>query len=385
MNEKISFINFNRSVEAIEKEVKETLAEGDEEIQRKCLGTCCPKNCRASYKIGKKVREKMDVVALKNREGLDLSVVAEPLPSPPVILRPSEKTVGLDLLLGEVWSVLQDDKVESMGIYGMGCVGKTTHLKRINNEFLQTGYEVDVVIWVVVSQQGNVEKVQETILNKLEIAEYKWKDRSVHERAEEIISVLQTKKFVLLLDDIWKQLDLLEVGIPPLNDQNKSKVIFTTRFSTVCHNMGAKNIEVECLACEEAFSLFRTKVREDTLNSHPDIRKLAEIFVKECKGLPLALITVGRAMAEMKTPEEWEKKIQILKRYPSEFPGMGDRLFPLLAFSYDHLCDDTVKSCFLYCSIFPEDYEIPCKLLTQLWMGKTFVKQILKEKILLKN
>ncbi|RVW66933.1 putative disease resistance protein [Vitis vinifera] len=87
--------------------------------------------------------------------------------------------------------------------------------------------------------------------------------------------------------------------------------------------MGAKNIEVECLACEEAFSLFRTKVGEDTLNSHPDIRKLAEIFVKECKGLPLALITVGRAMAEMKTPEEWEKKIQILKRYPSEFPGMG--------------------------------------------------------------
>ncbi|RVW66924.1 putative disease resistance protein [Vitis vinifera] len=93
-----------------------------------------------------------------------------------------------------------------------GVWGKTTHLKRINNEFLQTGYEVDVVIWVVVSQQGNVEKVQETILNKLEIAEYKWKDRSVHERAEEIISVLQTKKFVLLLDDIWKQLDLWKWG-----------------------------------------------------------------------------------------------------------------------------------------------------------------------------
>ncbi|KAJ9672997.1 hypothetical protein PVL29_026321 [Vitis rotundifolia] len=320
---------------------------------RKCLGTCCPKSCRASYKIGKKVREKMDVVALKNREGLDLSVVAEPLPSPPVILRPSEKTVGLDLLLGEVWSFLQDDKVGSMGIYGMGGLGKTTLLKRINNKFLQTGYEVDVVIWVVVSQQGNVEKVQETILNKLEIVEYKWKDRSVHERAEVIISVLQTKKFVLLLDDIRKQLDLLEL------------TIFTTRFSIVCHDMGAKSIEVECLAWEEAFSLFRTKI----------YRKLAKIVAKECKGLPLALITVGRAMAEMKTPEEWEKKIQILKRYPSEFPGMGDRLFPLLAFSYDNLCDDTVKSCFLYCSIFPEDWEIPCELLTQFWMGEGFLDE----------
>ncbi|RVW25124.1 putative disease resistance protein [Vitis vinifera] len=282
------------SVEAIEKEVKEHWRKVMKKSRGNVWEPVVPKTAVPATRLGR---------------------------SPPVILRPSEKTVGLDLLLGEVWSVLQDDKVESMRIYGMGCVGKTTHLKRINNEFLQTGYEVDVVIWVVVSQQGNVEKVQETILNKLEIAEYKWKDRSVHERAEEIISVLQTKKFVLLLDDIWKQLDLLEVGIPPLNDQNKSKVIFTTRFSTVCHDMGAKNIEVECLACEEAFSLFRTKVGEDTLNSHPDIRKLAEIFVKECKGLPLALITVGRAMAEMKTPEEWEKKIQILKRYPSEFPA----------------------------------------------------------------
>ena len=54
-----------QSVEAMEKEVNDLLAKGDEEIQQKCLGTCCPKNYRASYKIGKMVRGKMDEVTLK--------------------------------------------------------------------------------------------------------------------------------------------------------------------------------------------------------------------------------------------------------------------------------------------------------------------------------
>ncbi|RVW64579.1 putative disease resistance protein [Vitis vinifera] len=52
--------------------------------------------------------------------------------------------------------------------------------------------------------------------------------------------------------------------------------------------------------------------------------KAAEIASKECDGLPLALITIGRAMAGTKTPEEWEKKIQMLKNYPAKFPGFLD-------------------------------------------------------------
>ena len=70
---------------------------------------------------------------------------------------------------------------------------------------------------------------------------------------------------------------------------------------------------------------------------------------KECCGLPLALITIGRAMAGTKTPEEWEKKIQILKNYRAKFQDTED-LFQVLATSYDSLPDEAIKSCFLYCS-----------------------------------
>ena len=80
----------------------EILAIGDEEIQKICLGTYCPKNCGASYKLGKMVLEKMDVVTVKKTEGSNFSVVAEPLPSPAVIERQLDKTVGQDLLFGKV-------------------------------------------------------------------------------------------------------------------------------------------------------------------------------------------------------------------------------------------------------------------------------------------
>ncbi|RVW24659.1 putative disease resistance protein [Vitis vinifera] len=309
-----------QSVEAMEKEVNDLLAKGDEEIQKKCLGACCPKNCRASYKIGKMVREKMDDVA-ELQSKANFSVVAEPLPSPPVIKRPLDKTVGLDSLFDNVWMQLQDDKVRSVGLYGMGGVGKTTLLNRINNEFLKSRVGFDAVIWVTVSRPENLEKVQQVLFNKLEIPSNNWEGRSEDERKEAIFNVLKMKKIVVLLDDIWEPLDLFAVGIPPVNDGNKSKVVFTTRFSTVCRDMGAKGIEVKCLAWEEAFALFQAYVGEDTIYSHPHIPKLAEIAAKECDGLPLALITIGRAMAGTKTPEEWEKKIKMLKNYPAKFPG----------------------------------------------------------------
>ncbi|KAL6313617.1 hypothetical protein AAG906_006986 [Vitis piasezkii] len=363
-----------RNVEAIEEQVKEILAKGDEEIQKKCLGTCCTKNCGASYKLGKMVLEKMDAVTVKKTEGSNFSVVAEPLPGPPVIERPLDKTVGQDLLFGKVWKWLQDggEQVSSIGLYGMGGVGKTTLLTRINNELLKTKVEFEAVIWVTVSRPANVEKVQQVLFNKLEIGKVKWEDRSKDERAEEIFNVLKTKKFVLLLDDIWERLDLSKVGIPPLNHQDKLKMVFTTRSKDVCQDMEVtESIEVNCLPWEDAFALFQTKVGANTINFHPDIPKLAEMVAKECYGLPLALITIGPT----KTPEEWEKKIQMLKNYPAKFPGMENRLFSRLAFRYDSLPDEAIKSCFLYCSLFPEDYEISHRKLIQLWIGEGFLDE----------
>ena len=365
-------------VEAMEIEVNKLLESCDEENQRKCFGTCCPRNCRASYKLAKMVPEKMDAVAELQSEGSNFQEVAVPLPSPLVIERPLEEkpVVGLDSPFCEIWRLLQDKQVGSIGIFGMGGVGKTTLLKKINNKFLQSSIKAfDIVIWVVVSRPTNLERVQETIRSRLDIPHDRWKG-SEDDKATEICRILKTKKFVLLLDDIWEPLDLLRVGIPPLGEGNQSKIVFTTRSADVCGGMAAqRSIKVECLEEKEALSLFQAKVGEDTLNSHPDIPKLAEMVAKECKGLPLALIVIARAMASAKTPEEWERNLQKLRLYPKDVAGTENDLFSVLAFSYDILPDEATKSCFLYCSLFPEDYQIPSKHLIQLWIGEGFLDE----------
>ncbi|KAF8401761.1 hypothetical protein HHK36_012707 [Tetracentron sinense] len=360
-------------VETMEHEVDVIIKDASQQLSRRCLSGYCPKNCHSSYKVGKRVVTKLTAVAELRSKG-DFSDVADRMLPALVEAMPIRPTVGMDLMFKSVWRSLEDDHDRIVGLYGMGGVGKTTLLKKINNEFLQQGtHDLDVmVIWVVVSKESNARRVQKDIGERLGLALQE--DASQDARARNIFNVLSKKKFVLLLDDIWDRVDLEDVGIPHPDGRNKSRVVFTTRSEAVCGRMDAqKKIRVECLGWQEAWDLFKEKVGADALNSHPEIPKLAAIVAKECGGLPLALITIGRTMASKKTLQEWNHAITVLRKSASEFSGMGEEVFPLLKFSYDNLQNDTIRSCFLYCSLFPEDFEIDKEELIQYWIGEGYL------------
>lgn len=187
--------------------------EGRRRFWHICLG-----NCWSRYKLGKDVKEKLKfVVELKNQGSFDY--VSVMLPLGPVDERPLEGPVGLSSAFETVRAWIEDTQVKVIGIYGMGGVGKTTLLKMINNEFVNTTYGFDRVIWIVVSKQSTVEKVQDAICEKLKLQESSWKNKSEDEKSVQIFKILQTKKFVLMLDDIWKRLDLVKVGVPPPGEE----------------------------------------------------------------------------------------------------------------------------------------------------------------------
>ncbi|KAJ4718366.1 Disease resistance protein [Melia azedarach] len=237
--------------------------------------------------------------------------------------RPSEATVGLEPMCDKLWSCLVNEETKSKAEIG----------------------------------------------EKIGFSDDRWKNKSIDQKAIDIFRVLSRKKFVLLLDDIWERIELTKLGIPHPTRENRSKVIFTTRSEEVCGRMEAdKKIKVECLGWEDAWNLFRRKVGEEALNMHWEIPKLAETVAKECGGLPLALITIGRAMACKKTPQEWQHAIMVLKRTASAFSGMGEEVFPLLKFSYDNLPTEKVRACFLFCALFPEDFLIKKSDLVDYWI-----------------
>ncbi|CAL9010473.1 unnamed protein product [Prunus brigantina] len=256
-----------------------------------------------------------------------------------------------------------------IGLYGMGGVGKTTLLTQIHNNFNRTRNDFNLVIWIVVSKSHKIEVIQDKIGEKIGLSSGGWKLKEQHEKAEDIFRILNTKKLVLFMDDLWEPVELTKVGVPVPDSRNKFKIVFTTRSKEVCSHMDTqKKIKVECLTWDKAWNLFQEKVGKETLLLHPGIPEQAEIVANECDGLPLALITVGRVMACKETLQEWKHAVQVLRRSASEFSGMGDKVFPLLKFSYDNLPSQKVRSCFLYCALFPEDFVILKDDLVYFWM-----------------
>lgn len=121
-------------VEAMEAQVDELIRDCSREIDNKCLGGCCPKNCKSSYKLGKKAAKKLEQVNALKAKGVFQNLVEELPPFALVDQRPSEPTIGLDTTLDEIWGYICDEDMGVIGLYGMGGVGKTTLLTKVNNK-----------------------------------------------------------------------------------------------------------------------------------------------------------------------------------------------------------------------------------------------------------
>ncbi|KAM0825470.1 hypothetical protein ACQ4PT_069532 [Festuca glaucescens] len=268
--------------------------------------------------------------------------------------------------------LIEDDPTLGViGIWGPGGVGKTHLLKKILGFFRGRM----TVIWVTASKECSVLKVQTQILDELKLKG----DGNVGTQSGMIRGFLENKNFLLLLDDLWERIDLEAVGIPlplgiePLN-KFKRKVVLTTRFTSVCGGMEVKKqIKVPYLQENEAWELFREKVGDQTLFS-PGIEDRARILVTEMKGLPLALVTVGRAMYGKFLPDQWVSAIQHMKKSccidTDEDPlKMEEEVFRKIMFSYDNLKSERLKNCFLTCALWPEDRKIDRQELAKCWIG----------------
>ncbi|MBA0811520.1 hypothetical protein Gohar_003410, partial [Gossypium harknessii] len=134
--------------------------------------------------------------------------VAVNQPAASVVVRPVEQAVTLESTIQKVWSCIVGTDVGIVGLYGLGGVGKTTILTKLNNKFSTTPNNFDVVIWALVSKDYYVGKIQDRIGGNLGFSDDSWKHKSVEEKAVDIYGVLRNKKFVVLLDDLWEMVNL---------------------------------------------------------------------------------------------------------------------------------------------------------------------------------
>ncbi|KAB2086502.1 hypothetical protein ES319_A04G036700v1 [Gossypium barbadense] len=284
---------------------------------------------------------------------------------------PTSELVGEEAVRNEIWACLMQEEMSNIGVWGMGGVGKTTIMKHIHNDLLKQ-QRFERVIWVTISKEFNVKKVQDDIAGALELKN--WPREGDKLRRAAILSEMLNNegKHVLILDDVWDKVSLEEVGIPKPSGSNGCKLVLTTRSEHVCKYMGCKVIKVKPLSEEEALILFLNKVGPNIVQS-PTIMPTLKLVVKECAGLPLTIVVVAGTLKGEDNPLIWKNALGELKERIGKVEGVEAEVIERLKFSFDHLKDKQAKHCFLYCTVYPEDFEIDMDELIECWIEEGFI------------
>ncbi|KAL2523655.1 putative disease resistance protein [Abeliophyllum distichum] len=253
----------------------------------------------------------------------------------------------------DIWASLLDDNILSIGIYGMGGVGKTTLAKHVHDKLENEPKFSGHVYWITVSQEFSIYKLQSDIAHALKLDFSSETDET--KRAAVLFEAFKKEgRFVLILDDVWKQIDAEKIGIPPRSDG--CRLVITSRLEEVCHWMGCQRIiKVNTLSKQEAWELFLEKLGREL---DPEVEEICKKMVKRCCGLPLALITLAGSMRGVTDIHEWRDASEELKVSCMGRADMENEVLPILLYSYDRLRDPKLQRCFLYCSLYPEDYHI---------------------------
>ncbi|XP_078150562.1 disease resistance protein RPS2-like [Carex rostrata] len=309
---------------------------------------------RTTYLLSKKADETTEEVRTSKER--TFAKVADELVQVRYEEIPTVPVVGMGPILEQLKSSLEDNAIGIIGIFGMAGVGKTALLSKFNNEYLVAAEEINLAIYIEVTKNYDHNEIQAIIGDRLGLS---WKKKGPKERAAILYKILSKMNFVIILDDLWEPINLRMVGIPVPKLQSKSKIFLSTRIEAVCDRMDVKRkIKFDCLPGEHAWQLFQEKVGDALAHPNSEIRRLAKTIAMKCGGLPLALITVGRAMASKRTPEDWKRAITVLNIAPWQLVGMKNDLLVPLRHSYDNLPNEKLRFCLSYCSLFPENCSI---------------------------
>ncbi|CAL5003757.1 unnamed protein product [Urochloa decumbens] len=96
-------------------------------------------------------------------------------------------------------------------------------------------------------------------------------------------------------------------------------------------------------------------------------------ILKKCDGLPLAIITISSMLADKHTKCEWDSVLHDIGSTLAKNPG-AERMTAILSMSYFHI-PHHLRTCLLYLSVFPEDYEIEKQRLINRWIAEGFVHE----------
>ncbi|RVW91357.1 putative disease resistance RPP8-like protein 4 [Vitis vinifera] len=188
---------------------------------------------------------------------------------------------------------------------------------------------------------------------------------------------LTTRKYLIFMDDMWRNEAWDRLGLYFPDSVNGSRVLITSRNKEIGLYADPQTIphELSFLTEEESWELFLKKIfLAGSANAvcPRELEELGKKIVANCGGLPLAIVVLGGLLSRKeKTPLSWQKVLDSLTWHLNQGP---DSCLGVLALSYNDM-PYYLKSCFLYCGLFPEDSEIRTDKLIRLWVAEGFIQR----------
>ncbi|CDP12966.1 unnamed protein product [Coffea canephora] len=295
------------------------------------------------------------------------------------------KLVGIDQPKKHLISQLlegDDHQLKVVSVVGMGGLGKTTLVKRVHED-PEVRRHFPVRAWVTVSQTCDFQYLLKDLIRQLHEEGKKPVPQSIESMTTTGLKkfvkdfLQQAGRYAIVFDDVWdvEFWNTIKFALPESSYGNR--VMLTTRKADVasasCIESRRFVYRMEPLSTEDSWTLFCNKIF-DGGNCPGHLMDVAKGILDKCEGLPLAILAISGLLAskDVNRVEEWE---MVRRSLGGELEGTGklDRIRKILFLSYGDL-PWHLKTCLLYLSIYPEDHEIRCLRLVNLWIAERFVE-----------
>ncbi|MED6167970.1 hypothetical protein PIB30_007639 [Stylosanthes scabra] len=307
---------------------------------------------------------------VKDLEDLSWRIQSSLVESSDIIGRDNDREAIIELLLDDTC----DAKMSVIPIVGMGGVGKTTLAQLVYND-ARVEENFDTRAWVCVSEQFDIVKITKTLIKAAGGSSCEEDD--LNSLQNELKRKLMGKKFLIILDDLWidnsnsRQWKTLQK--PFQYGKKGSKVLVTTRNHSAADVVRTiKAYHLNLLSEKDSWSLFAKRVSlSPESKEYSTLESVGRELVKKCKGLPLAIESLGALLRIDYDEREWDSILN--SELWQVFEDQNDEIIPALSMSY-HYLPSNLKRCFVYCSLFPKDCLFDKDELVLLWMAEELLQ-----------